>query len=388
MTNEQRQATIDAIKDLINSKSGGSSEQGNGGGSSNLNVPGKSNNQNSKQSTSGGSSSNTDSDSSDSQGGKSGLSGSSSSGNERSIQIGDRGSAEIQAAEEAERKATIEKEKAEDAANRAKEAGNDDLKDQNKDLAKQAQDVQDEAKDLIDDIDENGLGKKEAERLKKINDRLYDIENQQKALDETERAVFSSRQLVGDRKRRLEYERNPSADFLKSLQLFIKDQVSDQRFSSWSRPDRRFSGTNIIHKGKATKHDVPVPLLAVYFDRSGSWNEEKIKVGQQAIASLNKYVKRGQLKIKVYYFSDEVTSDPNDPELNKSTEATQKILDHIEKIKANNVIIMTDSDMDGQGEFYRKVTVPGAVWFLFKGGRCYKIMEYLHGKKLNKVFDL
>ena len=131
-----------------------------------------------------------------------------------------------------------------------------------------------------------------------------------------------------------------------------------------------------------------MPLLAVYFDRSGSWNEEKIKVGQQAIASLNKYVKRGQLKIKVYYFSDEVTSDPNDPELNKSTEATQKILDHIEKIKANNVIIMTDSDMDGQGEFYRKVTVPGAVWFLFKGGRCYKIMEYLHGKKLNKVFDL
>ena len=362
MTNEQRQATIDAIKDLINSKSGRSSEQGNGGGSSNLNVP--------------------------SVPGKPGLSGSSSSGGKSSIQIGDRGSAEIQAAEEAERKATIEKEKAEDAANRAKEAGNDYLKDQNKDLAKQAQDIQDDAKDLADDIDENGLSKKEAERLKKINDRLYDVENQRKALDETERAVFSSRQLAGDRKRRLEYERNPSADFLKSLQLFIRDQVSDQRFSSWSRPDRRFSGTNIIHKGKATKHDVPVPLLAVYFDRSASWDDEKIKVGQRAIASLDKYVKRGELKIKVYYFGDEVTSDPNDPGLNGGTGATQKILDHIESIKANNVIIMTDSDMDGQGEFYRKVTVPGAVWFLFKGGRCYKIMEYLHGKKLNKVFDL
>lgn len=379
MTDEQRQATIDAIRDLINSKSGKSSEQGKGGGSSNLNSPGKSN-----QNISGGSS---NKDKSNSQAGKSG-SGGSSKGNKGSVQIGDRGSAEIQAAEEAERKATIEKEKAEDAANKAKEAGDDDLADQNNDLAKEAQDVQDEANDLADDIDENGLGKKEAERLKKIKDRLEDIENQRKAIDETERAVFNSRQLAGDRKRRLEYERDPSANFLKSVQLFIKDQVSDQRFSSWNRPDKRFSGTNIIHKGKATKHDVPVPLLAIYFDRSASWNDEKIKVGQRAIASLDKYVKRGELKIKVYYFADDISSDPEDRKLGGSTSATQKILDHIESIKANNVIIMTDGDMDGQGEFTRKVTVPGAVWFLFKGGRCYKIMEYLHGKKLNKVYDL
>lgn len=366
MTDEQRQATIDAIRDLINSKLGKSSKQGIGGGSSNLNSPGKPNNQKSNQNISGGS----------------------SKGNKGSVQIGDRGSAEIQAAEEAERKATIEKEKAEDAANKAKEAGDDDLADQNKDLAKEAQDVQDEANDLADDIDENGLGKKEAERLKKIKDRLEDIENQRKAIDETERAVFSSRQLAGDKKRRLEYERDPSANFLKSVQLFIKDQVSDQRFSSWNRPDKRFSGTNIIHKGKATKHDVPVPLLAIYFDRSASWDDSKIKVGQRAIASLDKYVKRGELKIKVYYFADNISSDPTDRKLGGSTSATQKILDHIESIKANNVIIMTDSDMDGQGEFTRKVTVPGAVWFLFKGGRCYRIMEYLHGKKLNKVYDL
>lgn len=366
MTDEQRQATIDAIRDLINSKLGKSSKQGVGGGSSNLNSPGKPNNQKSNQNISGGS----------------------SKGNNKSVQIGDRGSAEIQAAEEAERKATIEKEKAEDAANKAKEAGDDDLADQNKDLAKEAQDVQDEANDLADDIDENGLGKKEAERLKKIKDRLEDIENQRKAIDETERAVFNSRQLAGDKKRRLEYERDPSANFLKSVQLFIKDQVSDQRFSSWNRPDKRFSGTNIIHKGKATKHDVPVPLLAIYFDRSASWDDSKIKVGQRAIASLDKYVKRGELKIKVYYFADDISSDPTDRKLGGSTSATQKILDHIESIKANNVIIMTDGDMDGQGEFTRKVTVPGAVWFLFKGGRCYRIMEYLHGKKLNKVYDL
>ena len=134
MTDEQRQATIDAIKDLINSKLGKSSKQGSGGGSSNLNSPGKPNNQKSNQNISGGSS---NKDKSNSQNGKSG-SGSSSKGNNKSVQIGDRGSAEIQAAEEAERKATIEKEKAEDAANKAKEAGDDDLADQNNDLAKEA----------------------------------------------------------------------------------------------------------------------------------------------------------------------------------------------------------------------------------------------------------
>ena len=176
---------------------------------------------------------------------------------------------------------------------------------------------------------------------------------------------------------------------MKSVQLFIRDQIADQRQFTWKRPDRRFlPSSGIIHKGKATVHDSPVPLLAVYFDRSASWDDEKIKVGQQAIANLKRYEKQGLIKLKVFYFAEDISSDPEDPKLGGGTTATQKILDHIERIKANNVIIMTDSDMNTQGEFTNPVTVSGAVWFLFKGGRCNRIMEYLKGKRLNKVYDL
>ena len=308
---------------------------------------------------------------------------------EKSIQIGDQGDPDLQAAEDAEREANAYKEESEDSAQKAKEQGEDKLSKANQDLANKADKLSKDAKDLADNIKQNGSGDKEAERIKKIQDRLNNIENQRKALDETERAVFTSRQLEGDKKRRLEYERDPSEDFLKSVQLFIRDQTADQRQFSWKRPDRRFSpSSGIIHKGKATVHDSPVPLLAVYFDRSASWDDAKIKVGQQAIANLRRYEKQGLIKLKVFYFADDISSDPKDPELGGGTSATQKILDHIERIKANNVIIMTDSDMNTQGKFTNPVTVSGAVWFLFKGGRCNRIMEYLKGKRLNRVYDL
>lgn len=328
----------------------------------------------------------------------SGSSGSSSpnSGNsasnkdvKKSIQIGDRGNPDLQAAEDAEREANAYKEESEDSAQKAKEQGEDKLSKANQDLADKADKLSKDAKDLADDIKQNGSGDKEAERIKKIQDRLNNIENQRKALDETERAVFTSRQLEGDKKRRLEYERDPGEDFLKSVQLFIRDQIADQRQFSWKRPDRRFlPSSGIIHKGKATVHDSPVPLLAVYFDRSASWDDAKIKVGQQAIANLRRYEKQGLIKLKIFYFADDISSDPKDPELGGGTSATQKILDHIQQIKANNVIIMTDSDMNTQGKFTNPVTVSGAVWFLFKGGRCNRIMEYLKGKRLNRVYDL
>lgn len=355
---------------------GGQGQQGQGSQQGQQDVPGN-------QSSSGSASSSSSSSSTSNQKGSAGGSG------KRQPQIGDRGNEAIQAAEEAARQANIYKEDSKQAAKSAGEAGEKDLENDNKDLAKEAAKTEKEAEELADDIEEDGLDQEKKDQIKRIQDHLNDIETQRKLLDETERAVFTSRQLEADKKRRREYEDNPAKRFLDSVQLFIKDEVAYERTSSWKRPNKRYPiSTGIIQRGKARNYNVPVPLLAVYFDRSGSWDDEKIKVGQQAIASLNQFVKKGQLKIKIYYFGDDISSDPDDPSLGHSTSATQKILDHIQAIHANNVIIMTDSDMDHQGEFTRQVTVPGAVWFLFKGGRCNKIMQYLHGRKLNKVYDL
>lgn len=305
-------------------------------------------------------------------------------------QIGDQGNPDIQAAEEAEREANEYKDAAEGASETAKEAGDDNLQGQADKLADNAEKLADEAKDIKDNIRDNGgeVSDKEKARLKRIQDKLNDAALQKKALEETERAVFNDRQLQADKKRRREYEANPAKRFIQSVEMFIRDQLAYQRTGSWKRPSKKQSPGGVIAKGKARNYNVPIPRINVYFDRSGSWDDSKIKVGQQAIAGLKDLEKKGKIKIGVYYFSDHVHSTPEEAEKEGGTSATQEILDHIEATHANNVIIMTDSDMDGQGRFTRPVKVDGAVWFAFKGGRCKEIMQYLRGAKMTKAYDL
>lgn len=304
-------------------------------------------------------------------------------------QIGDRGDGAIQEAEEAERQANAYKE---DAQNTAKNADNDALADAAKDLADDAESVENKAKKLRADIEKNGVGKEEEQRLQRIKDAFNDLENQRKALEETDKAVFTSRQLVADKKRRMEYENNPAARFIDSVKVFIRNQVTDLRSPSWKRFSKRYVDSNpLIQKGKARTRNQKIPLLNVYFDHSASWGEDKIRVGQQAIAGLKQYERKGELKIKIYYFANNIYSTPEEIDSNPDeggTNATQKILDHIEATHADNVIIMTDSDMDYQGQFTRPVKVDGAVWFVFVGGRCNKIMQYLKGKELTNAYEL
>lgn len=303
-------------------------------------------------------------------------------------QIGDTGNAAIQAAEEAERQANAYKE---DAEKKADNAENPAAEDAANDLADDAKKVADDAKNLKKDIQQNGVGDEEKKRLQRIADAFADLQNQRDALDETDKAVFSSRQLVADKKRRKEYYKNANKPiekaFIDSVYLFIKNQTAYLRTPSWSRFSKRYVDSSpLLQKGKARTNNNKIPLLNVYFDRSASWDDQKIKAGQSAVAALKQFEKKKLIKINIYYFSDIVSSSPED--MTQGTGATQLILDHIQATHADNVIIMTDSDMDYQGEFTHAVTVSGAVWFVFVGGTCQRLMRYLRGKQLTKAFEL
>lgn len=383
-----KKAIEDALKSILQSRVAGQPGQGQSVEQDPRLKQPKSQNQNDNQG-SGDASNSSPSNDSKPQSSKSSDNKQSQKGSKKSPQIGDQGNADIQAAEEAERQANAYKEAAEQASETAEKAGDDDLQGQADKLADNADKLSKEAKDIKDNIkNKNDAGDAEKARLKKIQDKLNDAELQKKALEETERAVFTSRQLEADKKRRKEYEDNPAKRFIQSVEMFIKDQIAYQRTNSWKHPSKKQSPGGIISKGKARNYNVPVPLINVYFDRSGSWDDSKIKVGQQAIASLRDLEKKGKVKIGIYYFANDVHNDPKDAEAEGGTSATQRILDHIKVTHANNVIIMTDSDMDYQGEFTTPVKVDGAVWFCFKGGRCQKIMQYLHGSKMTKAYDL
>ena len=219
------------------------------------------------------------------------------------------------------------------------------------------------------------------ERIKGIKKILGNLEDQQNALMESKAAILKGK-AAKDSEVAKKYRDSPLTKFTESLTKFIRDELARGRQDSWSHINKKYVYSGLLRPGSTWQGKNNVPLINVYFDRSGSWTPEKTEKGAQAIATLNKYVTRGEIKLKLYYFNTRVMD--TDPGGNGGT-AGQPIMDHIQQTKPNNVIILTDSDID---DIETDVSVPGAVWMLFYGGRSKNLMEHLHGKKLTKYFDI
>ena len=219
------------------------------------------------------------------------------------------------------------------------------------------------------------------ERIKGIKKILGNLEDQQNALMESKAAILKEKAVKASEVAK-KYRDSPLTKFTESLTKFIRDELARGRQDSWSHINKKYVYSGLLRPGSTWQGKNNVPLINVYFDRSGSWTPEKTEKGAQAIATLNKYVTRGEIKLKLYYFNTRVMD--TDPGGNGGTDG-QPIMDHIQQTKPNNVIILTDSDID---DITTDVSVPGAVWMLFYKGRSENLMEHLHGKKLTKYFDI
>ena len=166
-------------------------------------------------------------------------------------------------------------------------------------------------------------------------------------------------------------------EFLNSLYKAIALQVDNEetRDDSWSAINRRYSGTGILQPGKKI-NDLPnrrIPIIDFYFDCSLSWTQDDIAVGKKAVAALADLEQKGQIKVNIYYFSDEVSQNYEDV-AGDSTSAWNLIIKNIIATQATNVVIMTDGDMERQGKYkdgasdHLKYTIPGYVWYLWKNG--------------------
>ena len=259
-------------------------------------------------------------------------------------QIGDRGSEEIQNREEEERR---------------------------KQAAEEGSDEEDEEAEL--------------NRIEKIKNDFADTELGDAITGESEEAIRKEQRIKADKKLS-KFKSSPLQNFKLSLEGFIKDQISTVKGSSWSRINKTYAHSGILKPGKTRQTQGKIPLINVYFDQSGSWGPADIQVGEQAIATLGKYVKQGDIDVNLYYFSNNVHGNAADARSEGGTDL-QPVLSHIQQTKPDNVIIMTDSD----GEWTRyesNVVVPGAVWFLWRGGSSQKLKQHLKGKQLTKSFEL
>lgn len=165
-------------------------------------------------------------------------------------------------------------------------------------------------------------------------------------------------------------------DFLNSLYRAIALQVHSEeaRNDTWSAINRRHSGTGVLQQGKRIEElpNKKIPVIDFYFDCSGSWTDQDLAVGEKAVSRLVEMEEAGQIKINIFYFSDDVFNDAASARAEGGTSGWNSIVKNVITTNATNVIIMTDSDMENwwrpQKQPPLKYTVPGYVWYLWRDG--------------------
>ena len=165
-------------------------------------------------------------------------------------------------------------------------------------------------------------------------------------------------------------------DFLNSLYRAIALQVhtDEVQDDTWSALNRRHSGAGVLQPGKRIQElpNKKIPVIDFYFDCSGSWDDSDIAVGKRAVSKLADMEADGQIKVNIYYFSDDVYPDAETARAHGSTSGWNEIVKNVISTQATNVIVMTDSDMEDWWEPRSKAplkyTVPGYVWYLWRDG--------------------
>ena len=185
--------------------------------------------------------------------------------------------------------------------------------------------------------------------------------------------------------------------FEASLYKAVADQVeqAEEDEESWSAINRRHEDDpTIIKKGNIIDDgDTEIPSVYVYFDQSGSWTDEHIKIGMSAISTINEFHENGQIKLKIFYMAgSSVYNTAEEARRHYYAEGWHAALQHIRSSNAKNVVILSDSDLDHPGlERYNRPTgsngrtvVDGCVWWLWKDGyTAPKSMKELIGRSGN-----
>ena len=206
-------------------------------------------------------------------------------------------------------------------------------------------------------------------RIKKIQD---DAENPEtlKAIDAEDTA-----------NRRQAYQQRPKSEvhtdgaktfrsfdsFLQDLYRAIKAQIvrGEKPQDTWSKLPRR-AQQGVLKRGEmAQEYNREVPTIDFFLDASASWSTDEQRYADDAISTIKQFEAQGKLHINLYYFGNNVTKD-RALVWGSGTGAWSHILETIEKDGSQNVVIITDSDMERQGTHSRNMTVPGYVWYLWR----------------------
>lgn len=236
--------------------------------------------------------------------------------------------------------------------------------------------------DLIDQVE--ALDYEDEEELKKKKAKVGQWSTDPKTLKELEDEdnVSLEKDFRKEKAREKENTKYAKVGTLDEFKLnfynAIKHQVEMviQEYQSYNEINAEYESEDVIMKADLTQ-EIPeevIPIVDVYFDVSGSWYPEDIEIGKQAIATVKEFEDAGEIKLNILYFGDEVSSEYEVAHENgrAGTRAWRKILQNIKATGAQNVMIMTDDDMNEWGSYGAMggptCRVDGCVWFLWRNG--------------------
>lgn len=139
--------------------------------------------------------------------------------------------------------------------------------------------------------------------------------------------------------------KDPLHKFKINLNNFIAQQLEEIEEEAYTKLNPSYEDSEFIIPGIKDVENKYVPVINVYHDTSGSFTShpEKQRAVDSAIAVLQEYERRGDIKINRYYHADRVA--PTRAEAGGGNDG-DNVIRHIQATKPDNVIITTDSDLD------------------------------------------
>ena len=253
---------------------------------------------------------------------------------------------------------------------------------------------------------EDDFGKPETsedreKRLQKIDDELTGEQGQelvdqirqetQIKKDRLEQETQAKLKAQKDALDKINKRKGKKTDTLEDISMFknelmrcIGDQmkVSRRQADTFMKPNATYAGTKLMAPKTVNVERFEKPIINVYFDKSGSVDEDTLQKAVDALKQLDIFRKRKMCDYHIFFFAETVSDNPND--VGGGTTAFPEILAHIKKTKANNAIIITDDDFNGQTDFktITPMDLKGCVWWFWdRGQRADIAYAYLQGKK-------
>ena len=160
----------------------------------------------------------------------------------------------------------------------------------------------------------------------------------------------------------------------------INNQVEmvRQEYQTYNEINAEYESEDVIMKADAIQ-EIPEevkPIVDIYFDVSSSWEPDDIEIGKKAVATIKEFEDAGDVILNIFYFSNGVGTSFQGTRATwgQGTWGWREVLKNIKATEAQNIIVMTDNDIDTivppshDAQHGPTLKVDGCVWFLWKNG--------------------